>query len=154
MELQKRRTKWGRTRFGGQIPALPVAAAGGILLAAAGGWLAAGSGVAGANPVLGFAVFTACLAMPALALTYALVVDRNSIEGAVERPGESVEGGWYDKAASGSFTDLILVLGAAATVIAFIPADLTMDLRLVLPGVVALCFVTFGIRYVLLRRRG
>jgi len=152
MARQRTRTRWGQAKFGdGRIPAVLIAIPGGLLLGAAGGWLAVGTGLAGSHPLLGFAVFTACLAMPAMALMYVLVVDRNSVEGAVDRPEESVEGKWYDKAASGSFTDLVLVLGVLA---AFVPADLAADLKLVLPAILAACFASFGIRYLLLRHRG
>jgi len=155
MARQQTRTRWGQAKFGsGRIPAVLIAMPGGLLLGAAGGWLAVGTGLAGSSPLLGFAVFTACLAMPAMALMYVLVVDRSTVEGAVDRPEESVEGKWYDKAASGSFTDLVLGLGVLAAVAAFVPADLAADLKLVLPAILAVCFASFGIRYLLLRLRG
>ncbi len=155
MARQQTRTRWGQAKFGGgRIPAVLFAIPGGLLLGAAGGWLAVGTGLAGSSPLLGFAVFTACLAMPAMALMYVLVVDRSTVEGAVDRPEESVEGKWYDKAASGSFTDLVLVLGVLAAVAAFVPADLAADLKLVLPAILAVCFASFGIRYLVLRLRG
>ncbi|MCQ1946762.1 hypothetical protein [Arthrobacter sp. zg-Y1116] len=111
-------------------------------------------GITDPNPALGFWVFFACIAMPAVALVYLLVVDRNTLIGATERPDDSVESGWIDKAAAGSFMDLILVLGVAATVLAFIPRELVIDLKLVLPAVIALGFASFGIRYLVLRWKG
>ncbi|MCQ1987100.1 hypothetical protein [Arthrobacter sp. zg-Y844] len=112
------------------------------------------AGISGSNPALGFWVFAACIAMPAVALVYVLVVDRNTLIGATERPDDSVESGWIDKAAAGSFMDLIMVLGVAATVLAFIPKDFSVDLKLILPAVIALGFASFGIRYLVLRRKG
>lgn len=149
------RTKWGQARFGsGRVPAMAVALPCGLLLGAGGGWLAVVTGVTEANPVLGFCVFAVMLTMPATLLVYAAVVDRNTIEGAVERPDDSIEAGWYDKAASRSFTDLILILGVAGTVLAFLPGEITVNLKLVLPAVLVLCAVLFGVRYLLQRRQG
>ncbi|MCQ1957478.1 hypothetical protein NNX39_13330 [Arthrobacter sp. zg-Y826] len=111
-------------------------------------------GITDPNPALGFWVFFACIPMPAVALVYLLVVDRNTLIGATERPDDSVESGWYEKAAAGSFTDLILLLGVAATVLAFVPMDFSVDLKLVLPAMIALGFASFGIRYLVLRRKG
>ncbi|MCQ2001041.1 hypothetical protein [Arthrobacter zhaoxinii] len=155
MSVEQTRTKWGYAKFGtGRVPALAIAVPGGLALGAAGGLLAILAGAAGSHPVPGFWVFAVCLAMPAAVLMYLVVVDRDTLDGALERPDDSVESGWYDKAAAGSFTDLVLVLGIAATVLAFIPRDFPVDLKLALPAVLVLCFASFGIRYVVLRRRG
>ncbi|UWX98435.1 hypothetical protein N2K95_07265 [Arthrobacter zhaoxinii] len=153
--MKQTRTKWGYAKFGtGRVPAPAIAVPGGLVLGAAGGLLAILAGVAGSHPALGFWVFAACLAMPATLLIYLVVVDRDTLEGALERPDDSVESGWHDKAAAGSFTDLVLVLGIAATVLAFIPRDFPVDLKLALPAVLVLGFASFGTRYLVLRRRG
>ena len=155
MTIQQTRTKWGRTKFGsGRTPAMALAVPAGLLLAAALGGLSVLSGIMDSNPLLGGLIFALCLAMPAVALVYAVVVDRSTLEGAADRPEESVESGWYDRAAAGAFTDVILVAGVAATVLAFIPADLFVDLKLVLPAILAACFIFFGIRYLIIKRRG
>ena len=149
------RTKWGQARFGsGRVPAMAVALPCGLFLGAGGGWLAVLTGVSAANPVLVFWVFTACLTLPAVLLVYAAIVDRNTIEGAVDRPDDSIEAGWYEKAASRSFTDLILIFGVAGTVFAFLPGETAVDLKLVLPAVLILCAALFGVRYLLQRRNG
>ena len=36
----------------------------------------------------------------------------------------------------------------------FIPADFPVDLKLILPAVLAVCAVSVGIRYLVLRRKG
>lgn len=155
MTMQQTRSKWGRAKFGaGQVPAMAIAVPSGLILGAGLGLLAAAVGISGSNPVLGGLVFALFLAMPAAALVYALIVDRNTLQGAAERPEESIESKWYDHAAAGSFTDLILVAGLGATILAFIPGDFTVDLKLGLPAVVAVCFASFGIRYLALKRRG
>ena len=155
MSVEQTRTKWGYAKFGaGRIPALAIAVPSGLALGVAGGLASVLVGGAGASPTLGFWVFAACIALPAMALAYALVVDRNTLAGAAERPDESVESGWLDKAASGSFTDLVLVRGVMATVLAFIPRDFPVDLKLTLPAVLLLAFASFGVRYLVLRRKG
>jgi hypothetical protein len=155
MTIEQARTKWGRMKFGtGRTPAMALAIPAGMVLATAGGLLSVLVGVTESNPALGFWVFTSCLTMPAVALVYVLVVDRDTLEGAAERPGDSIESRWYDQAASGSFMDLIAGLGIASIVLTFIPRDFSVDLKLVLPAVITVCFASFGIRYLLLRRKG
>lgn len=155
MGAQQPRTKWGRARFGaGRISALAVAVPCGLLVGTAGGWLAVATGVAGAHPAAVFWAFTASIAVPGVFLAYLAVVDRNTIQGGIERPDESVEAGWYDKAASRTLTDLILVLGAVTVVLAFLPVDIRADIKLVLPAVVMFCMVSFGVRYLLQKRQG
>lgn len=155
MTIEQARTKWGRTKFGtGRTPAMAIAVPSGVILGVVGGLLSVLVGVTASNPALGFWVFTSCLTMPAVALVYVLVVDRDTLEGAAERPDDSIESGWYDKAASGSFADLILVSGIASIILAFMPRDFFVDLKLVLAAVVAVCFASFGIRYLVLRRKG
>ena len=155
MTQEQPRTKWGRTKFGaGRLPAMAIAFPGGLILGAFGGWLSVVTGVSGQNPLVGFWVFSACLTSPAVLLVYAVVVDRTTIEGAVDRPDDSIEAGWYDKAASSSFTDLILMLGATAAILAFLPTEILVDLKLVLSAVLVACALSFGLRYLLLKRKG
>lgn len=155
MTIQQMRTKWGRSRFGsGRTPAMAIAVPAGLLLGAASGALSVFAGIAGSNPLLGGLIFALCLTMPAIALVYVVVVDRRTLEGATDRPEESVESGWYDRAAAGAFTDVIVVAGVGATVLAFLPVELLVDLKLVLPTTIAVCFASFGIRYLILKRRG
>ncbi|MGQ1797356.1 hypothetical protein ACT4S5_09495 [Kocuria oceani] len=155
MTTTQARTKWGRTKLGtGRTPAMAIAVPAGVILAGAGGWLSVLVGVTATNPALGFWVFSACLTMPAIALVYVLVVDRDTLEGAVERPDDSIESRWYDRAASGSFMDLVAGLGITLIVLTFVPGEVFVDLDLVLAAVVAACFISFGIRYLVLRRKG
>jgi len=126
----------------------------GLILGAAGGWLAVLAGVVEQNPLLGFIVFASCLTLPGVLLAFVLVVDRKTLEGATETPNDSIESGWYDKATSGSFTDLLLILGVASAILSFIPADFPVDLKLVLPAVLAAGALSFGIRYLVLRWKG
>lgn len=149
------RTKWGRTTFGaGRYPAMAVALPCGIVLGALLGVLAALLGVGGSDPALVGAVFAVCLAFPSTMLVYLLVVDRSTMTGAADRPEESVEAGWYEKAAAGALTDIVLAAGATATVLSFIPEKFALDPGLMLAGVVASAFVSVAVRYLLQRHRG
>jgi hypothetical protein len=149
------RTKWGRTTFGaGRYPAMAIALPCGIVIGALLGVLAAVLGVGGSSPVLVGAVFAVCLAPPSAMLVYLFVVDRSTLTGAAERPEESVEAGWYEKAAAGALTDIVLVAGITATVLSFIPEKFVLDPGLLLAGVVALAFVSVAVRYLLQRYRG
>ena len=125
-----------------------------VVLGAAGGMLAVLNGVTGPHAVVGFLAFALCLTPPGVALVFAVVVDRDTLEGATEHPDESIESGWYDRATSRSFTDVILLLGVASIILSFVPTEVSVDLKLVLPAGVLICSASFGIRYLLLRRRG
>ncbi len=155
MATQQTRTAWGRMKFGsGRVSAMAIAIPSGVTLGAVVGLLSVLIGLTGPHPVLGGVVFALCLTVPATLLVYILVVDRNTLDGAAERPDDSIESRWYERAAAGAFTDIILVIGVGATVLAFISTDFFVDLKLVLPAVIGVCFASFGIRYLLLRRRG
>lgn len=155
MADQSVRTKWGRTTFGGgRFPAMTVAIPCGLVIGALLGLLAASLGAGGSSPALVGTVFALCLAAPSTMLVYVCVVDRSTMEGAAERPEESVESGWYDKAAAGALTDIVLVAGVIATVLAFIPTKFSLDPGLLLAGVIGLAFVSVAARYLLQRHRG
>ncbi|MEG9249995.1 hypothetical protein V6S67_18040 [Arthrobacter sp. Soc17.1.1.1] len=126
----------------------------GIMIGALLGVLAALLGVGGPNPVLVGAVFAVCLAAPSTMLVYLFVVDRSTMRGAAERPEESVEAGWYEKAAAGALTDIVLVAGVTATVLSFVPEKFAFEPGLLLAGVITLAFVSVAARYLLQRRRG
>lgn len=149
------RTKWGRSKLGGgRVPAMGVAIPAGLALGAVLGLVAVWLGVAGPDPVIGGTVYAVLLALPTTSLVYVLVVDRTTMVGATERPEESVESGWYDRAAAGAFSDIVIVAGLGATALAFIPADLSVDPMLLLVGVIIVSFASFALRYLLLQRKG
>ncbi|WP_146065604.1 hypothetical protein [Arthrobacter pityocampae] len=156
MADQSVRTTWGRTAFAkGRFPAIAVAAPSGIVIGAVLGLLAASLGVGGsASPILVGVVFALCLAFPSTMLVYILVVDRSTMAGAAERPEESVESAWYDKAAAGALTDIILVAGLAAAVLSFLPARYSVDPGLLLAGVLGFASLSVAVRYLLQRLRG
>lgn len=155
MDALKARTKWGRAKLGnGRIPAMAIAVPGGLLFGCVLALVAVWVGAAGPNPLLGWTVFTLCLTVPGAMLAWVLVLDRSTLQGAAEQPEESVESRWYLRAAAGAQTDVIMLAGVGVLVLTFVSAGIDLDPRLVLAGVIGVSFVSFAIRYQLLRRKG
>ncbi|THJ64605.1 hypothetical protein E8P82_14630 [Arthrobacter echini] len=125
----------------------------GTVIAALLGLLAAMLRIGESNPLVIGVVFAVCFIFPATLLVYILVVDRSTMKGAAERPEESVEFGWYDKAAAGALGDIVVVAGITALVLSFIPDKFALDPGLLLAGVVCLAFVSVGVRYLIQRHR-
>ncbi|WAC66000.1 hypothetical protein OVA14_12005 [Agrococcus sp. SL85] len=146
-----RRTRWGRVRGTAGMPALAIAIPVGLLLGAAGGAVAAAMIDAPSPMLVGLAV-GASMGVPFVALVWALLVDRESLRGVVDRPEESVEGAWYDRAAQGAFSDTILVVGLATAALAV--TGLRIDVVVALVGVLLVAMASCGIRYLVARRRG
>ena len=147
------RTKWGRSKIGnGRYSAMAIAIPVGCLLGLAFALLAAWAGVTGPRALLGGAVFALCLAVPSIALIYALAVDRSTLLGAVARPEESIESQWYGAAAAGALTDVVLLAGIGAMLTTFLETDI--DDNTLLGMVILVAALSCATRYVLARRRG
>ncbi|MFS0865999.1 hypothetical protein AB3M83_01520 [Microbacterium sp. 179-B 1A2 NHS] len=144
------RTRWGRVRGRTGMPAMSLAIPIGLVLAAAAGLITAAMTDAPSPLLTGFAVGAATI--PAfVALVWVPIVDRDTLRGAIERPEESVEGAWYDRAAQGAFTDTLLVTGIATSALAITGARI--DAVLALMGVLIVAMASCGIRYLIARRR-
>ncbi|RUQ97642.1 hypothetical protein [Labedella endophytica] len=147
------RTKWGRSKIGsGRVPAMAIAIPFGVVIGFLLSLVAVWAGIAGPDPIVGAAAFALCLAVPATMSVWVLVLDRSSLEGAAELPEESIESRWYTKAAAGAQTDVILLAGIAALALTLLPGGSGADPRIVLLGVIGASFVSFSIRYQVLRR--
>lgn len=137
------RTRWGRARFGGGTGALLMLSmlCAALLAAAAGalfGWL-----VASTTQILGSILF-ACMVWPATStLAWVCFVDVTSLRGAVENH-------WYDKAASATFTALLLVLGIGGVIFTF--ASIEANIGPTLVAVIILVMADFALRYRMLSR--
>ncbi|WP_020097594.1 hypothetical protein [Microbacterium sp. 11MF] len=146
------RTRWGRLRGGGGTPAMAIAIPAGLVLAVLVGIIAAAMWDAPTPPVvvgIGFTVVT----LPALVgLVWVFLVDRNTLRGAIDRPEESVEGAWYDKAAQGAFSDILLVVGLGTAFLAI--TGIRIDVLIALIGVLLVAMGSFTVRYLVARRRG
>ena len=145
MSMEDTRSKWGRSRFGGssaQLLAASLAIA--VLVSAALGWLFMVLRN-GDRPLLAFGIMAAFTLPVAAVLAWVVLVDRSTITGALEKPEDSVESVWYEKAASGAFTDILLVGGLGCAALTFLGTEGTAGL--VLGGVVAFAMLDFGVRY-------
>lgn len=146
------RTRWGRLRGGSSTPAMAIAIPAGLVLAVLVGVIAAAMWDAPTPPVvvgIGFTVVT----LPALVgLVWVFLVDRNTLRGAIDRPEESVEGAWYDKAAQGAFSDILLVVGLGTAFLAI--TGIRIDVLIALIGVLLVAMGSFSVRYLVARRRG
>lgn len=148
-----RRSRWGRVKFGGgRRAALWFAVPIGVVLAVGTAALAVLTGSAGPRPFLGGVVIALVTVSPWIGLAWAFVVDRESLRGAVADPEQSVESVWYDKAASGAFTDVLLITGLGTTAIALAGIEISTVLALAAVLLVAMC--SFGVRYIAQSRRG
>ncbi|WP_353115175.1 hypothetical protein [Microbacterium sp.] len=140
-------------KFGeGRLSALGVAIPFGVIMAGAAGAVALATDSVGPYPVFGATVVALVLLWPCVGLVWALIVDRETLQGATENPEQSVESAWYSRASSGAFGDTLLVtgLGAAAIGVANIP----ITAPIALSAVLLIALGSWAIRYLLLRRRG
>lgn len=145
MSVEDTRSKWGRARFGGRTSHLMAASlAIAVLVSAALGWLFMVLRN-GDRPLLAFGIMAAFTLPIAAVLAWVVLVDRSTIPGALKKPEDSVESVWYDKAASGAFTDILLVGGLGCAALTFLGTEGTAGL--VLGGVVAFAMLDFGVRY-------
>ncbi len=112
-------TRWGKARFGGGSAALLSISLGiGLIVSAGLAWLFLVLGDV-ERPALAFTL-TAVTTLPVTAaLGWAVLVNRSTLAGAIERPDDSIESAWYEKAAGAVFGDILLVGGLGATAFAF-----------------------------------
>lgn len=148
------RTRWGRLKgrrasTSAMAVALPAGLVLGVALAAA----AFAAGITGPVPLLGAAVFALCFAVPSVMLVWVLVVDRSTLEGVSDRSEESIEARWHVEASAGAQLDVVVGASLAAVLLTVVPSATGVDARLVLVGVIGLSFVSFALRYQVLRRR-
>ena len=142
--------RWGRARFGGGTTALIGVSLGiGALLSAVAGW--AFSALSGAeHPFLALIVMFICTLPVTTAFGWAILVDRSSLKGAIDRPDDSIESAWYEKAASGAFGDVMLVGGLGATAFAILNIDAPVSWSLA--AVVLFAMLDFSVRFLWLKR--
>lgn len=102
-------------------------------------------------PLIGLVLAVIILPV-AIAVVWALLVDRDTVRGAIRNTEETVENRWYEKATSGAFHDLMVVLGLGTAVVSLARWDLDASTA----GVVLLLAMTLSVavRYLLQKRRG
>jgi hypothetical protein len=144
------RSRWGRARFGGGSPTLlSTSLVTGILISTGlGGLFVLLSDVE--RPELAFALVVVCTLPVAATLGWVVLVDRSTLAGAIDKPDDSIESAWHEKAASGTFGDILIVggLGAAGFAFAGIEAPITW----VLSAIVLFVMLDFAARYLWLKK--
>jgi len=153
------RSRWGRSsRLGGGSGRLIVVSlvAGvviALLIGAAAYGLASSQGDADPRfPAVMGAVMAASALPAGAALAWLFLVDRTTLRGAVRDTEETIEGRWLERAQSGAFGDLLVVLGLGTFVVAL--AGWQPSLPLVGAGLLLFAGASVAVRYALQKRRG
>lgn len=153
------RSRWGRSsRLGGGSGRLIVVSlvAGvviALLIGAAAYGLASSQGDADPRfPAVMGAVIAASALPVGAALAWLALVDRTTVRGAIRDTEETIEGRWLEKAQSGAFGDLLVVLGLGTFVVAM--TGWQADLPLVGAGLLLVAGASVAVRYALQKRRG
>ncbi|MEY8814304.1 hypothetical protein AB9H24_03770 [Micrococcus luteus] len=154
-----RRSRWGRSsRLGGGsgrliLVSLVAGVVIALLIGAAACGLASGQGDADPRfPAVMGAVMAASAFPVGAALAWLFLVDRTTLRGAVRDTEETIEGRWLEKAQSGAFGDLLVVLGLGTFVVAL--AGWQPSLPLVGAGLLLFAGASVAVRYALQKRRG
>lgn len=153
------RSRWGRSsRLGGGSGRLIVVSlvAGvviALLIGAAAYGLASSQGDADPRfPAVMGAVMAASALPAGAALAWLFLVDRTTVRGAIRDTEETIEGRWLEKAQSGAFGDLLVVLGLGTFVVAM--TGWQPSLPLVGAGPLLVAGASVAVRYALQKRRG
>lgn len=152
------RSRWGRSsRLGGGSGRLIVVSlvAGvviALLIGAAAYGLASSQGDADPRfPAVMGAVMAASALPVGAALAWLALVDRTTVR-AIRDTEETIEGRWLEKAQSGAFGDLLVMLGLGTFVVAL--AGWQPSLPLVGAGLLLVAGASVAVRYALQKRRG
>lgn len=147
------RTRWGRTRFaGGRIPAMAIAIPIGMLLAIGTGAITLWTGVArGEQAVVIAGVFALVMVWGLVGLVWALIVDRSTLRGAIDKPDDSIESKWLDAAMAGAFSDIFLLVGLGVAMLAI--TDIKFDVIWALSGVLFIAMFSVIVRYLIAMKR-
>ncbi|MFE8934757.1 hypothetical protein K7G68_01100 [Micrococcus luteus] len=153
------RSRWGRSsRLGGGsgrliLVSLVAGVVIALLIGAAAYGLASSQGDADPRfPAVMGAVMAASALPVGAALAWLALVDRTTVRGAIRDTEETIEGRWLEKAQSGAFGDLLVVLGLGTFVVAM--TGWQADLPLVGAGLLLVAGASVAVRYALQKRRG
>lgn len=148
--VSSRTSRWGYTSFG-HIPALPVAATIGVILAFGLAVLMTLTVDPFPQRVPLWLLFTSFLAVPMTALVWVLVVDPYTIAGCHRVKEKTIEGAWAEHAAKFAFYGLFATL-CIGTILAaiFLPATVTFTLM----GVLTLASVAYLLGFIDSKIRG
>jgi hypothetical protein len=140
----------GRPRFGGSAAALVIVSLLiGLAISSGLGALYAWIGDTG-ETWMRFAIVALVTLPVSVMVPWALLVDRSSVKGSIERPEDSVEARWYGKAAEGTMHDMLITVGIGAALFSFTQLQVNTGILLIVLG--ALLMADFGVRYQLAKR--
>ncbi|MEV7647105.1 hypothetical protein [Arthrobacter sp. NPDC089319] len=144
------RSRWGQARFGGgSATLLSASLAIGVLISAGLGGLFVLLGDVG-RPTLAFAVVVVGTLPVSATLGWVVLVDRSTLAGALDKPDDSIESAWYQKATSGAFGDILVVGGLGAAGFSF--TGLEAPIGWILSAVVLFAMLDFAARYLWLKK--
>lgn len=153
------RSRWGRSsRLGGGSGRLIlVSLVAGVVIALLIGAAAYGLASTRDQVETGFpmtmGLLMAASALPiGITLAWLALVDRTTLRGAIRDTEETIEGRWLEKAQSGAFGDLLVVLGLGTFVVAL--TGWQPSLPLVGAGLLLFAGASVAVRYALQKRRG
>lgn len=144
-------TRWGRPRFGGS-PSLLVGLSviGGTIGALGLAWIL--HAVRGEGEFWVYFLASIASSFPVFsALTWAILVDRQTITGAIRCPDESVENRWFAKASETTLLALLVILGLAIFYFVLFPQ--VVSVQYVLLAILLLIGLIFFVSYEVHKRR-
>lgn len=146
-------SRFGRSKFGGsQTTLLIISAIIGCAIAAACGIAFAIFNHTELRFVVKFLIAFGCMWPTAAILAWALLVDRNTIRGAIKNPEKSIESHWFDQAASATLVDTMALTGIALTLISITEWQITGTNTLA--GCLIFMMIDLGLRYLISSKRG
>ena len=104
------------------------------------------------HPVVGGIAIAITMVWVCTGLAWALIVDRDTVRGATKNPEQSVESVWFDRAASGAFSDTLLTTGLGTAAIVFARIDISATVAL--SAVILIAMASCAVRYVIQQRQG
>ncbi|MGO1235331.1 MAG: hypothetical protein ACTHY8_01365 [Microbacterium gubbeenense] len=97
-------------------------------------------------------VFSIIMSWGLIGLIWALLVDRSTLRGVIDKPDESIESKWLDAAMSGAFSDTVMLTGFALAALAI--SGFEFDAMWALIGVIVIAFFSAFVRYLMAKKRG
>lgn len=97
-------------------------------------------------------VFALIMSWGCIGLIWALVVDRSSLRGALNKPDESIESKWLEAAMAGALRDTIMLTGFALATLTI--TGFEVDAIWALIGVIWVAFFSTVVRYLMAKKRG